>query len=99
MTPECQWLLAYLSSCLPQATITLDISKHQYRFTLFIPDEKVSHLLIFNHDCFQLAESQVAGMLDACDVITLIELSPVALRLEIKNEQGQFCFSERAMYF
>lgn len=99
MISECQWLLAYISYCLPQANIILDISKHQYRFTLFVPAEMVSHLLIFNRDCFRLTESQVSGMLDTFDVIALIELSPVALRMEITDEQGQFCFRKKAMYF
>jgi hypothetical protein len=45
MNPECQPLLALFARRLSQAHITLITSERQYRFNLFVADEKITHLI------------------------------------------------------
>lgn len=93
MNPEYQSLLALFAYCFPQAQITLITSKHQHLFNLFIADEGITHCIGFS--CAYLPSvTHVADFIEASDLVALIELSPTALRLDIKEEMGTLVSSK-----
>lgn len=48
MDPECQSLLALFAQRFPLAHITLITSAHQYLLNLFIVNERITHVILFN---------------------------------------------------
>lgn len=93
MDPEYQSLLALVACYFPQAQITLITSQHHYLFNLFMADEKVTHSIVFSRAPLPSAK-QIADFIEVPGLAQLIELSPVALRLDITDETGCLSFIE-----
>lgn len=93
MDPECQSLLALFACYFPQAQITLITSQHHYLFNLFMADEKVTHSIVFSRAPLPSVK-QIADFIEVSGLAQLIELSPVALRLDITDETGCLSFIE-----
>lgn len=96
MNSESQSLLAVFAHCFPQAQIILITSEHAYALNLFIADEGITHFVSVSRAHFP-SVPQLADFIDVAHFIDLIDLSPVALRLDIKDEAGHFSFISRAV--
>jgi hypothetical protein len=94
MDPECQLLLTLFARRLPQARITLITLKHHYLFNLFIANERVTHCIVLGRVHLP-SMTQVADFIEETNLAVLIELSPVALRLNIPEETSTSASSAR----
>lgn len=63
---------------------------------MFFATERITHIIVLN--CARLSPvTQLSNWIDALDIVELIELSPTALCLDIKEKMGHSSFSKKTV--